>query len=97
MSKPRIVWSIEAKNTLKEIYDYYKDKSLQGAKNVRYDLLKAPKKIVFAKQYQEDEINPKYRRIVVRHYKLLYLEKDNRVEVIDIVSSLQSPDVLKEK
>lgn len=97
MAKPKIVWSIEAKNTLKEIYDYYKGKSLQGAKNIRSDLLNAPKKIVFAKQYQEDEINPKYRRIVVRHYKVLYLEKDNKVEIIDIVSTIQSPEVLKSK
>lgn len=97
MVKPKIIWSIEAKNTLREIYDYYKDKSPQGAKNVRIDLLNAPKKIVFANQYQEDEINPKYRRIVVRHYKVLYLVKDNKVEIIDIVSTIQSPEVLKGK
>ena len=39
MSKPKIIWSIQAKESLKEIYDYYKDKSEQGAKNVRSDLL----------------------------------------------------------
>jgi len=97
MAKPKIIWSNEAKNTLKEIYNYYKDKSSQGAKNVLADLLNAPKKIVFANQYQEDEINPKYRRIIVRHYKVLYQETDEKVEIINIVSTRQSPDVLKNK
>ncbi|MEM9337166.1 MAG: type II toxin-antitoxin system RelE/ParE family toxin [Bacteroidota bacterium] len=97
MSKPIIVWSIAAKKSLKAIYDYHKNKSPQGAKNVRTDLLNAPKKIIFANQYQEDEINPKYRRIIVRHYKVLYLGNDVKVEVIDIVSTRQSPEVLKGK
>lgn len=60
MSQLKIIWSMEARNSLKEIYEYYKDKSPKGAKNVRSELLKAPSKIVFAKQYQEDEINSKY-------------------------------------
>lgn len=49
MSRHQIIWSKQAKESLKGIYDYYKDKSLQGAKNVRADLLQAPKKIIFAK------------------------------------------------
>ncbi len=74
MSNSKIIWSTQSKESLKDIYDYYKVRSLQGAKNVRSDLINAPKKIIFAKQYQLDEINPNYRRIVVRDYKLLYRE-----------------------
>ena len=92
--KLQIIWSKQAKESLKGIFDYYKDKSLQGAKNVRADLLKAPKKIVFAKQYQKDDINPKYYRIIVRDYKILYLEDGNRLLIIDIFSTRQSPDIL---
>jgi len=97
MSKPKIIWSKQARESLKDIYDYYKDKSVQGAKNVRSDLINAPKKIIFARQYQIDEINPKYRRIVVRDYKLLYKETGNTIVVMDIIGTRQSPDVLKEK
>lgn len=97
MAKPKIIWSTQAKESLKDIYDYYKSKSLQGAKNVRSDLMNAPKKIVFAKQYQVDEINPKYRRIVVRDYKLLYRESGNTIMVMDIVGTRQSPEILKSK
>ncbi|MBR9999604.1 MAG: type II toxin-antitoxin system RelE/ParE family toxin [Cyclobacteriaceae bacterium] len=97
MSRPKIIWSKQAKESLKNIYDYYKDKSLQGAKNVLSDLVNAPGKIVFARQYQVDEINPKYRRIVVRDYKLLYRDSGNSIMVMDIVGTRQAPEVLKEK
>ncbi len=59
MSVPKIIWTRQARDALKSIYDYYKERSLQGAKNVKSDLLRAPKTIHFAKQYQVDEINPK--------------------------------------
>lgn len=93
----KIVWTKQAKEALKEIYDYYKDKSPQGAKNIRSELLKAPKSIYFSKQYQVDDINPKYRRIVVHHYKILYKESKSTIQVMDIVSTRQSPEVLKSK
>lgn len=95
MDKLTIIWTKQAKESLKSIYDYYKEKSLQGAKNVKTDLLESPKTIHYAKQYQVDDINPKYRRIVVRDFKVLYKENSNRIEIIDIISTKQSPTALK--
>ena len=97
MDKLKIVWTHQAKTALKDIYDYYKDKSLQGAKNVKSDLLESPKKIIFSKQYQVDDINPNYRRIIVRDYKILYKEDKGVIQVMDIVSTRQSPKILKSK
>ncbi len=97
METLKIIWTIQAKTALKSIYNYYKEKSLQGAKNVKSDLLQAPKSMRFSKQYQLDEINPNYRRIVVRDYKILYKEKGNTIQIMDIVSTKQSPEVLKSK
>lgn len=99
MGQYAIRWSIQAKSTLKEIYQYYKELSLQGAKNVRKDLLEAPKTIHFSKQYQLDEINPSYRRIIVRDFKLLYTEdqKNRIINVIDIISTKSSPEILENK
>lgn len=98
MEKFKIIWTDQAKAEVKKIYDYYKEKSLQGAKNVRADLLQSPKTIYFSKQYQIDEINPKYRRIIVRgNYKVLYKEDAGIIKVLDIVSVKQSPEVLKNK
>lgn len=97
MDKLKVVWTDQAKAALKSIYDYYKGKSLQGAKNVKADILQSPKTIYFSKQYQVDEINPNYRRIVVRDYKVLYRESNGVIQVVDIVSTRQSPEILKNK
>ena len=97
MVERKIIWSKQARLAVKSIYNYYKEKSLQGAKNVKSDLLQSPKSILFAKQYQVDEINPNYRRIVVRDYKVLYNEKDNVIQIMDVVGTKQSPEKLKSK
>ena len=48
-------------------------------------LLKAPKTIHYSGQYQVDDINPNYRRIVVRDYKVLYKEEGSVIQILDIV------------
>ena len=91
----KIIWSNQAKRSLQEIYDYYKEITLQGAINVRTDLLNAPKKIVYSKQYQRDDVNSKYYRIIVRDYKILYVEHENLILIVDIFSTRQSPNILQ--
>lgn len=68
-----------------------------GAKNVHSDLLQSPKTIRFARQYQVDDINPNYRRIVVRDYKILYTEREGTIQIVDIVGARQSPEILRNK
>lgn len=97
MTALRIIWADDAKKALKTIHAYYKKKSVQGANNVKRDLLEAPKTIHFSKQYQIDEVNPEYRRIIVRDYKILYIEKNKEIRVMDIISTKQSPEVLSKK
>tara|TARA_B110000459_G_scaffold195997_1_gene237385 strand:+ start:195 stop:488 length:294 start_codon:yes stop_codon:yes gene_type:complete len=97
MNKLTIIWSNQAKTALKNIYDFYKEKSIQGAKNVKSDLLKAPKTIHYSGQYQVDDINPNYRRIVVRDYKVLYREEGSVIQILDIVCTKQSPEILEKK
>lgn len=97
MSVLKIIWTKQARESVKNIYNFYKAKSLQGAKNVKSDLLQSPKAIHFSAQYQVDEINPKYRRIVVRDYKVLYQEVDNIIQIMDVISTKQSPEILENK
>ena len=97
MTVQRIIWADEAKKALKFIHAYYKKKSVQGANNVIRDLLEAPKTIRFSKQYQLDDINPEYRRIIVRDYKVLYIEKKKEIQVMAIISTKQSPEILRKK
>jgi len=93
----KIIWTKQARTAIKNIYDFYKEKSLQGAKNVKSDILQSPKTIRFSKQYQRDNINSNYRRIVVRDYKLLYKERGNTIQIMDVICTKQSPEKLKNK
>jgi plasmid stabilization system protein ParE len=98
MGNYKIFWTSQAKQDLKNIYEYWKKKSAQGAKNLRSDILQSPKTIYYAKQYQIDDINPKYRRIVVRtYYKVLYREIKDTIYIMGVISTHQSPDILKSK
>ena len=98
MGKFKIIWTNQAKAEVKKIYDYYKEKSPQGAKNVRTDLLQSPKTIYFSRQYQIDDINPKYRRIIGKgDYKVLYKEEAEVIIVVDVVSVRQSTEILQNK
>jgi hypothetical protein len=46
----------------------------------------------------DDDINPKYRRIIVRgDYKVLYKEEAEVIIVVDVVSVRQSPEILQNK
>lgn len=66
-------------------------KSLQVAQNVKNDILKATRELHFVEQYQRDEIEPEYRRIIVRDYKLLYKEeKEGTVFIARIFSTKQN-------
>jgi plasmid stabilization system protein ParE len=62
----KVIWTNKAKSQLKEIYEYYKIISPLGAKNVKNDILRVSKELVFSKQYQQDEIEPEFRRIPAR-------------------------------
>lgn len=90
--KLKVRWTIDALTSLKEIYDFYKKKSLQGAQNVKTDIFNSPKSVVYPEQYQIDEVNSEYRRIIVRNYKVLYKEIDNIIVVFDVICTLKNPN-----
>ncbi len=72
-------WHPSAWKELKTIYDYYKQKSLQGADNVRDDILDAVDKLIEHPQINhliEPSLGKPYRYINIRRYKLIYT-KDN--------------------
>jgi plasmid stabilization system protein ParE len=87
MEKLKIVWTVTAKNQLKAIFDFYKIKSLSSAKNVKNDILNATRNIVFSKQYQQDEVEPDFRRIIVRHYKVIYRVSENEIQTVRIFNT----------
>lgn len=91
-----IIWTLKAKQNLRDIYEYYKLRSEQGAKNVRRDILNKVKSIRYPYQYQVDEFDSNYRRIVVRHYKILYTSKGSTIYIHRIFDTRQDPNKLLE-
>lgn len=65
--------------------------SFQGAKNVKNDILKASKELVFTKQYQKDEIEPDFKKIIVRNYKLIYSVENETIAILRIFDTRQNP------
>lgn len=98
MAKLRVEWTDKAKAQLKQIHNYlkYEKKTPQGAANVKADLIQASKEVTYAEQYQKDNINPDYRRIVVRHYKLIYKEEKGKIIILRVFDTLNSPERLME-
>lgn len=93
----QVIWTHHAKQQLKDIFNYYKDKSPQGAENVKNEILKAGRDLVFTKQYQKDEIEPDFRRIIVRHYKLIYSVNNSTIVILRIFDTRQNPSKQTEK
>ncbi|WP_161554442.1 type II toxin-antitoxin system RelE/ParE family toxin [Sinomicrobium soli] len=93
----KIIWTDEAKSDLKDIYDFLKSKSPQGAGNVISEIRNAPKSVRFSHQNQDEEYNNTYKRIVIRHYKILYrIDEDKKTLVVATVfDARQNPDKLK--
>lgn len=81
----KIVWTRQAREALNEILDYrYKEIPI-ARKIVREDIITSSKQITFPEQYQRDDIYPKYRRIIVRDYKLLYKEEKETFYIMNVV------------
>lgn len=91
MSRIKVIWANKSKEQLKAIYKHYKIVSPQGAINVKNDILKTGRELVFAKQYQHDEIEPEFRRIIVRHYKLIYTIEEETIWILRIFDTRKNP------
>jgi plasmid stabilization system protein ParE len=89
-------WTKIAKEQLKVVYQNYKVKSPQAAKAIKDEMLQVVKELHFSEQYPQDEIEPEFRRIIVRHYKLLYIEENGTVYIARIFDTRQDPDKQKQ-
>ncbi|WP_046757614.1 type II toxin-antitoxin system RelE/ParE family toxin [Kordia jejudonensis] len=74
VKKIQVVWSTQAKTDLQDIFNWVKEKttSVHLASNVVNDIIKSSNHIIFTDQYQVEEfLGEPFRRIIVRHYKLI--------------------------
>ena len=95
MNNFEIIWTFESDLDLNEIYEFYFEKSPKVAFQLIQEIVLETEKLVFAKQFQLDEINPNYRRIIVRNYKVLYRLIENEIVVFAVFDCRQNPIKLK--
>ena len=95
MSNYQIVWTFEAENDLDAIFEFYYTKSPSAAINIRTSIITAVEDLIFATQFQVDDINDRYRRIIVGNYKVLYKEIGNKLVIFAIFDCRQDPKKLK--
>lgn len=88
----KVVWTRQARESLNAILDYRYKKIPSARKIVRKDIIDASKQLVFAKQYQIDEVFPAYRRIVIRDYKILYKQVKGMAYMLNVVCTRASKE-----
>ncbi len=90
-----LIWTLEAENDLDAIYDFYLIVSEKVALKIIIEIIFEADKIIFSEEFLVDDINPNYRRIIVRHFKILYRKVKNQIVVFAIFDCKQSPAKLK--
>lgn len=86
-----ILWTYEAENDLDVIFEYYFEKSPSAAYNIVNDIINSAETLIFSNQYQVDFFKTNCRRIVVRHYKVLYTIDGNMAYILRVFDSRQNP------
>jgi len=87
----KVIWTRSAEKSLKHIYDFYAEKSEIAALKIIEEIIECAESITFYAQYQHDEICTKYRRMIVRHYKLIYQTNKTTVTIFEVFDSRQDP------
>lgn len=95
MRKVNVIWSNEAIEDLRKIFAITLEltQSRQGAIAVKRDILDRTKSIVFVSQHQTDEfLGEPYRRILVRQYRVVYIEKSkNEIQILMVFNNRHNP------
>lgn len=93
-----VVWSLEAKNSLSEIYNYIFEDSPQNAEKVLNNIIDLAESLHDERyDYAIDPIinKEKFRHISIWTYKIIYERTTNKVLILDIFNGKQNPDKLK--
>lgn len=101
MKKKQVVYTPQSREGLRECMSFLKKEvPSEKVKSIRKELLD---KVEILKEYphtgQEEELlsflDQGHRRLVYRHYKVIYLIESERVIVTDIFDSRQDPEKMK--
>ncbi|OEJ99341.1 hypothetical protein A8C32_09260 [Flavivirga aquatica] len=91
----KIEWSENAEQDIRHIFKRVKKKTKSEnlARNVISDIYDAGINIHYVKQYQVDEfLGEPYRRMVVRHFKIIYKPvNDDEIKILQVFDTYQNP------
>ena len=93
-----VVWSLEAKKSLSEIYNYIFEDSPQNAGKVLNKIIDLAESLQDERyDYAIDPIinKEKFRHISIWTYKIIYERTTNKVLILDIFNGKQNPDKQK--
>lgn len=92
----KIVWTNPAKISLNHIWSFYSEINEKVADKIITEIVNAVEVLKFQEQYQREEtLEGNYRRIIVRHYKIIYRTQDNCLLILQVFDTRQNPDKLK--
>ena len=91
----KVLWTDKSEEALLNIYNFYAEKSEVAALHLIEKIIDTGDSITLTKQYQVDDINPNYRRMIVGHHKILYKEINNTVWIMNVIDSRQDPAILE--
>ncbi|WP_181369438.1 type II toxin-antitoxin system RelE/ParE family toxin [Flavobacterium album] len=93
----KVIWSKRSIKSLNKIWIFYAEKAgVAVADRIVEEIISESESIVFATQFQIEEYLEKgYRRAIVRHFKIIYLVRNNEFRIYNIFDSRQNPKKYK--
>jgi plasmid stabilization system protein ParE len=88
----KIIWTNSAKRSLRHIWQLYAEINADLADKIIREILEGAEKLVFLEQYQvEETLRANYRRIIIRHFKIIYRPLGNGILVLQVFDTRQNP------
>ena len=99
--KPQVIWDIEAKHALDNIYDYIYLDSPSAAKYVKRTIVKLASTLNYfsekhARELILEEEKENYRSITKWHYKIIYEVTPEAIIIVYVFHTSQDPEKLKQ-
>ena len=92
----KIIWSNRAKVNLRRIWNFYAEKSINSADNMISGIINTAEQLQVNILYQrEDTLLTEHRRVIFKHFKIIYKVYNDNILILQIFDSRQNPNKLK--
>ena len=74
------------------MWDFYAVKNIKAADKIIAEIIETANSIGFPEQYQTEEaLGKNYRRIIIRHFKIIYRVEKDTIRILQVFDSRQDP------